>query len=141
VSGLTSPTYTLVEDTPPNASSKQFAVSALGGTQTDVDVHGISKPFTLTFFRPASFKMLGQPNTAGVVRQFPKNNFELLTRKGIEVLGDQPVQMLMIRTIVSVPAGSDVYEPEQIRAALSCHVGSLWAEASDISETLLTGTL
>lgn len=38
--GLTSPTYTHVVDTPPNAYTKQYAVTALGGTQTGVDVHG-----------------------------------------------------------------------------------------------------
>lgn len=142
VSGLTSPTYTHGADTsPPGTASKQYAVSALGGTQTGVDVHSVSKPFTFTMFKPTNFKLLGQPNNAGVIRNFPRNSFELLTRKGIGVLADQPNQILMIRTSFSIPAGSDIYEPEEIRAAVSLHCGLLWVQASGIADLILTGTL
>ena len=49
VTGLTSPTYTVAVDTPPNTWSKQWAVTALGGTQTGVDTSSsASRPFTLT---------------------------------------------------------------------------------------------
>lgn len=141
ISGLTSPTYTISADTAPSASSKQYAVTALGGTQTGVLAHTISSPFTLTMFRPGTFKVLGQPNSAGVVRAFPKNIFEVLTRKGVGVLANQPTQILPIRTTLGIPAGSDVYDAVSVKAAISAHIGLLWAIAQGISDTSLTGTL
>ena len=141
ITGLTSPTYTIVADTPPNAVSKQYAVSALGGTQTNVTVHSISSPFTLTMFRPANFKVLGQPNPSGVIRSFPKNNFEVLSRKGVSVLANQPIQTALIRSSFSIPAGADAYDAANLKAMISAHIGMLWAIAQGISDTCLTGTL
>lgn len=141
ISGFTSPTYTISLDSAPNAWSKQYAVSALGGTQTGVTVHSISSPFTLTMFRPANFKVLGQPTSSGLIRQFPKNVFEILTRKGVNVLANQPVQMLPIRTSLAIPAGADTYDVANIKAAISAHIGLIWAIAQGITDTSLTGTV
>lgn len=141
IAGLTSPTYTIGADTPPGPTSKQYAVSALGGTQTGATVHSISSPFTGTMFRPANFKVLGQPTPTGIIRAFPKNTFEILTRKGVNVLANQPVQLFPIRTSLSVPAGADVYDVINIKAAISFHIGLLWAIAQGITDTAVTGTL
>lgn len=141
ITGLTSPTYTIVSDTPPSAVSKQYAVSALGGTQTGVNVHSISSPFTLTMFRPANFKVLGQPNSSGTIRSFPQNRFEVLTRKGVSVLANQPIQTAMLRTSFSIPAGSDTYDVVNLKAMISAHIGMLWAIAQGLTDTVTTGTL
>ena len=141
ISGLTNPTYTITADTPPNASSKQYAVTALGGTQTGVVAHTISSPFTLTMFRPGTFKVLGQPSSSGVIRAFPKNTFEVLTRKGVNVLANQPTQLFPIRTTLGVPAGADTYDAVSLKAAISVHIGLLWAIAQGIADSSLTGTL
>lgn len=141
ITGLTSPTYTIVADTPPNASSKQYAVSALGGTQTGVTPHSLSAPFTHTMFRPSSIKSLGSPNSAGVVRTFPKNTFEVLTRKGCNVLANQPVQIASIRSSFTMPAGADTYDAASVKAMLSAHIGLLTQIAQGIADTVLTGTL
>lgn len=141
ITGLTSPTYTLAADTPPSASSKQYAVTALGGTQSGVVAHSISQPFTMTMFRPASFKVLGSPNASGVVNSFPKNTFEVLSRKGVGVLANQPVQLATIRTAFTIPAGADVYDANSIKALISAHIGLLTQVANGLSDTVLTGTL
>lgn len=141
ITGLTSPTYTLVSDTPPSATSKQFAVSAIGGTQTGVIAHSLSSPFTHTMFRPANYKVLGQPSPNGVVRSFPRNVFEVLTRKGLGVLLNQPIQTGMCRTSFSLPAGSDTYDINSVRAMISAHIGLLWQISNGLSETVNTGTL
>lgn len=141
ITGLTSPTYTLTADTAPSAVSKQYAVSALGGTQTGVVAHSISNPFTHTCFRPANFKVLGQPNPSGIVRSFPRNVFEVLTRKGMGVLLNQPIQTGLIRTTLSLPAGSDSYDVVSVKAAISAHIGLLWQIANGLSDTVNTGTL
>lgn len=141
ITGLTSPTYTIAADTPPNASSKQFAVTALGGTQTGVTAHSISSPFTQTMFRPSAFKVLSPPNAAGVVRSFPKNTFEILTRKGVGVLANQPTQLMTIRTTITIPAGADVYDAINVKAAQSAHFGLLAQIPQGVSDTVITGTL
>lgn len=72
--GLTSPTYTTTVDVAPSANGKQWAITALGGTQTNVDSHSVSKPFTVTVFKPAVMRQLGTPNpVTGVVTSVPRD--------------------------------------------------------------------
>lgn len=140
--GLTSPTYTIVADTPPNAYSKQWAVTALGGTQTGVDVHGASKPFTITCSRPAQVKPVPVPNAStGLYSTFPRNVYALLTRKGAAPVTGQVPQVLLIRTEISVVAGQDLIEPEDVRAALSLHIGALSQQSAGIGDTVITNLL
>jgi len=142
VTGLTSPTYTLLADVAPNINGKQYAVSALGGTQTSVDVNTVSKPFSITFFRPAVLRVLPQANpVTGVIKNVPMNTYKLITRKGASPAANQNPIVARITTTIEVPAGSDTYEPEELRAMLSAHFGVGWASASGISETVLTGVI
>jgi len=61
--GFTSPTYTIVVDTAPTNSGKQYAVSAIGGTQVGVDASSTpSRPFTITLSRPAVLRTLPAVN-------------------------------------------------------------------------------
>jgi hypothetical protein len=141
ITGLTSPTYTISADTAPSPNAKQFAVTALGGTQTGVSASVLSNQFTLTAFRPASIKLLPAVGTNGVLRAFPKNTFEFLIRKHVAVLANQPLQLATIRVSVSIPAGSDTYDSASLKAAWSCVVGMLNANAQALYDTLSTGSL
>ena len=141
ISGLTSPTYSLSVDTPPSSSSKQYAVSALGGTQPGVNAHSLSSPFTVTMFRPATIKSLGVPNASGVIKTFPKNTFELLTRKGVGVLANQPIQLATMRTAITMPAGADTYDSINIKAMLAFHIGLLTQIYQGLSDSVHTGTM
>lgn len=142
VTGLTSPTYTIVTDVAPNINGKQYAVSALGGTQTNVDVNSVSKPFTISFFRPAILRTLPQANpVTGIVKNVPINTYKLITRKGAAPSVNQVALTARITTIIEVPAGTDTYEPEDIRAMLSAHFGVGWDQASGIASTVLTGVI
>lgn len=142
VTGLTSPTYTLTTDVAPNINGKQYAVSALGGTQTGVDVNSVSKPFTLTFFRPSQLKVLPPPNpTTGVVKAIPVNSYKFITRKGAVPYVNQATQVARITTVIDVPAGTDTYEPEELRAMMSAHIGTLSQQSSGICDTILTGVI
>lgn len=142
VSGLTSPTYTLVTDIAPSINGKQYAVSALGGTQTGVDVNTVSKPFTITFFRPVALKTLPQVSpTTGVIKNIPMNQYKLITRKGVVPAANQMIMVGRITTTIEVPAGSDSFEPEELRAMISAHAGTMWAQASGIADTVITGVL
>jgi hypothetical protein len=129
-------------DVAPNINGKQYAVSALGGTQTSVDVNTVSKPFSITFFRPAVLRVLPQANpVTGVIKNVPMNTYKLITRKGASPAANQNPIVARITTTIEVPAGSDTYEPEELRAMLSAHFGVGWASASGISETVLTGVI
>lgn len=138
--GFTSPTYTLTADVAPTPNGKQYAITALGGTQVGVDSHSVSKPFTTTFFRPQQPKPLPAANPiTGVVKTIPINLYKLVTRKGAVPLVNQAAQVARVYTIIEVPAGTDTYEPEDIKAMLSLHVGILSQQAAGIGDTCLSG--
>lgn len=142
VPGFTTPTYTIAVDVAPGINGKQFAVTALGGTQTGVDVNTVSKPFTHTFFRPLVLKILGAVNpVTGIIKNVPVNTYKLITRKGAVPYANQQAQVARITTIIDVPAGTDTFEPEDITAMLSSHIGILNQQSSGIRDTVITGVL
>jgi hypothetical protein len=140
--GLTDPTYTIVSDTAPDTNGKQYAITDLGGTQTGVLAHSVASPFTLTFWRPKVLRVLGNPNpVTGVVANVPMNTYKLITRKGVIPLAGQPSRVAVITTTIDVPAGSDLADSEDIRAALSCHFGALSQVSAGIGDTVMTGVM
>lgn len=142
VSGLTTPTYTITTDVAPSINGKQFAVTALGGTQTNVDTNTVSKPFTISFFRPVTLRVLPAINpVTGIVKNVPMNQYKMITRKGVQPAVNQANMVARITTTIEVPAGSDTYEPEDLRALISAHFGTGWAQASGIADTVITGIL
>lgn len=140
--GLTSPTYTIVADTPPNPYGKQWFVSVLGGTQTGVTAHSVSSPFTIAQFRPPVYRLLDpiNPNT-GRINSIPTNVYKTVTRKGVIPIAGQPAKPLVITTTIEVPAGSDVADPLSIKAALSLHIGAVYQQASGLGDTTVQGSI
>jgi hypothetical protein len=140
--GLTSPTYTIAPDQAPSANGKQYAVTALGGTQTGVEVSSISNPFTITMFKVANAKSLPVLNpVTGVLSNVPKNTYKLIVRKGIEVMSGQPRQVELLSCDFSVPAGGDIQDPESVRAALSLLIGTMWANSAAIGDVFIQNLL
>lgn len=140
--GFTTPGYTLTVDTPPNVNSKQSAVTALTGTQAGVDIHSVSKPFTIMVQRPAQFAVLGRPNpTTGLIASVPRNTYKCLTRKGVLPLVGQPVVTAFLRTEIEIPAGSDTADTANLRAMISLHVGWLNGLAASLGDTVINGVL
>lgn len=141
ITGLTSPTFTLAAGQAPNAVSKQYNVTNLGGTQTGVLAHGLSTPFTCTMFVPTNIKVLGMPNSSGVIRSFPRNQFDLLIRKGMIPLTGQPSQVAWVRMMASIPAGCDIADKNSILSMMSLFSGLTWASAQGITDVLFNATL
>lgn len=142
MTGFTAPTYTLVADTAPDSNGIQKAVSALGGTQAGVVPHSVAAPFTMTAWRPKAFKTLGQPNpVTGRIANVPKNVYKFVTRKGVLPLAGQPYQTLLITTTIEVPAGSDVADAPNIKAAISAHAAGLYQQGAGLGDTVLSGIL
>ncbi len=139
---LTSPTYTIVQDTAPASNAKQYYVSALGGTQSGVLAHSVAAPFTGTMFRPTRLATLAPVNpVTGVLRSVPSNVYTVVTRKGVLPLAGQSYKVFPIRTVLDVPAGADVADPLSLAAAISFHIGLLAQLADEIRKTALTGTI
>ncbi len=142
VTGLTSPTYSVSVDQPPNPYSKQWYVSAIGGTQTGVDAASTaSKPWTFTFTRPASLKSLNAVDTSGVIRTVGFNTYEYLMRRGFLPLAGQAVRVSNWKSVFPVLVGSDVADAPNIRAAVSSYCGVLNQQASGLADSMITGSL
>lgn len=140
--GLTTPTYTVVSDVAPDWNARQWAVSALGGTQTNVRTHSASDPFTATFFRPKTFAQLGKPNpTTGVVKYVPMNAWRMLIRKGVLPLAGQSVVPAYVDMKLSIPAGSDTADAVNLRAMLSFAFGCAVQQSAGIGDSVVTGTM
>lgn len=141
--GFTAPTYTLVADVAPDGNNgKQWAVSALGGTQAGVTAHSVSSPFTIMVSRPKVFKALGKPNpTTGVISNVPMNVHKWVIRKGVTPAAGQTYAIAMARIELSVPSGSDTYDAANVRALLSACIGSFSQQSAGNGDTLINGIL
>lgn len=140
--GFTTPTYSFVSDVAPDSNGKQVAITALGGTQAGVTLHSVASPFTSTFVRPRTFKVLGQPNpVSGRIANVPRNTYKLLTRKGVTPLSGQPVVPAQMSTSIDIPAGSDLTDPANLRAMLSVHIGMLTQLSAELGNTVVTGIM
>lgn len=140
--GFTSPTYTLTTDSNPDWNGKQYAVTALGGTQTGVTSHSVASPFTISFFKPKVSRNLGKPNpVTGAVKDIPRNVYKQIVRKGVLILAGQPYQTMQITVIADVPAGADTADPSNVRAAFSAAAGALNQIASGFGDTAVSGIL
>lgn len=140
--GFTSPTYTITEDNPPNGHSEQWAITGIGGTQpSDVTASTVSVPFTVTVERPASFRAAPTLPTNGILGNVPRNVYKVRTRKGVIPVAGQAAQTMLIETKFSVPAGVDVADPDNMRAAVSAHVGLIDNLSASIGNLAVYGVL
>lgn len=140
--GLTSPTYTHVADIAPDNNGRQYAVTALGGTQTGVTTHSVASPFTITATRPRVFRVLGKPNpVTGLVKDVPMNVYKVLVRKGVTPLTGQPFAIAWCRIEIAVPAGADTQDPANVRAMLSAAFGVASQQSAGIGDTAVSGVL
>lgn len=135
--GLTSPTYTLTVDSPPSGGNvvKQWAVTALGGTQTNVAVHSGAAPFTISAIRPATYRGLSPVGANGLLRSVPRNTMKLVVRKGVTPLTGQPPAILIASLVIDVPAGSPDADTNSVAAAISLLGGAIAQLAAGVGDT------
>lgn len=140
--GFTTPTYTVVADTPPNAYSKQYAVTAVGGAGNTPSLHSASSPFSVTFSRPAQLRAAPVPNAVnGLIGNSPRNTYSVLVRKGQVPVTGQAAQTAVLRCDFQVVAGADTVSATDVRAALSLLIGSLNQQSAGIGDTLTNAIL
>jgi len=140
--GFTSPTYTVTSDVAPDAQSRQYAVTSLGGTQTGVTTHTATSPFTFTVRRPVSFKQVGVPNpSTGVIYPSGKNVWKMIVRKGCTPAASQSPIVGLASVELSVPAGADTYDAPNVRAMVGFLIGCLSNQSSGIGDSLVSGIM
>lgn len=141
--GFTSPTYTIVADVAPTSAGRQYAVTAIGGTQAGVDAASTaSRPFTVTLSRPATLKSLGPVDpVTGALRSVPRNTYTVILRKGVTPLAGQASVTVIGKLTLDVPAGSDLADAPNLRAALSLLVGSLNQVSAGFGDTIVSGVI
>lgn len=141
--GFASPTYTIAADTAPTNAGKQYAVSAIGGTQAGVDsASSPSRPFTITLSRPAVLRQLPAVDpVTGALRAVPRNSYKVIVRKGVTPLANQPAAVLNATLQIDVPAGADTADASNVRAALSLLIGSLNQISASAGDTLVSGVI
>lgn len=146
VTGLTSPTYTYTEDST-DQNSRKFVVTALGGTQTGVEVHSIGSPFFLQVSRQPQLKSLPKPNNLGIYPSIPVNEFRIKGVKGATVNGSvagvSSETLCTLDCRLRVPAGVELStnDPEELKALLSFLCGFMFSNASGIYDLASTGLL
>lgn len=137
--GFTAPTYTVTPDNASDVNGKQWAVTALGGTQALVRAHTATDPFTFTYWKPKFYRLLGKANpTTGLISNVPKNIHRINVFKGVQVAAGQPVQIAYVKAEVGIPAGSESYDAANLRAMCSLFTGGLWQIASGAGDTWIT---
>lgn len=142
--GFTTAIVTNVADTGPNAHSVQQAMTAetSGTFPSGMVFHSVSSPFTFTAERPAQFRILPPVNpVTGKLGSVPRNVFTFRTRKGVVPLAGQSPVTMVIETKVSIPAGADVADPDNIRLGMGVHIGEMNSISVGLVETLIDGIL
>lgn len=140
--GLTSPTYSISADLAPDANSRQYVVTSVGGTQTNVRASSAGDPFTATIRKDKVYKARPAKNPVnGSYGNIPMNKTELLCRKGVYIDSDNTVRNANLRVIAELPAGSEVNDAANIRALCSFALGLLAEEAADYGDSLVTGII
>lgn len=140
--GFTSPTFTIAASSTTFPNGKGYVVTAKGGTQPGaVDVHSASRPFSLLASRPANVRSLPAVNANGVLPNVPVNTYTLNTRKGVTPLSGQSAALMSVKTQLNIPAGADLADPANVRAAISAHIGALTQLSAELGETALTGEI
>lgn len=141
VTGLTNPTYTIVEDGS-QSNAKAYVVTALGGTQTNVRTHSVSDRFSVQIYRPAVLRALPRANPlTGVYGTIPKNVYNVVVKKGVKVDANGVLDQMTMRLSIEVPAGADAADAINIKAALSFIAGILWTQPDDFADLAVLGTI
>jgi hypothetical protein len=138
--GFTSPTYTISPDNNPGNNGKQWIVTALGGTQAGVTSHSASDPFTISAFKPLSYKVAQFISTT-VFKRPPRNIYSVIVRKGVNVNSNFPKDVAIFRGTFEIPAGSEALDAANIRAALSLMLGSLTQTSAGWGDSLIFNQL
>jgi hypothetical protein len=139
--GFTTPGFTIVTDQPPAWNAKQWAISALTGTQTGASATSQSSPFIFIAYRPVAFTPVGRVNPQGVLVNNGFNNWAFVVKKGMIPLAGQAPQVATFTLNMKIPAGADLASPGEIKSALSLLFGAVTQVSAGTGDSLISGTM
>lgn len=141
--GFTSPKFVTTLDKEPDTSARQVAILTTTGTLPGtVTMHTVSSPFTISYWRPKVFQILGRADpVTGTISKVPVNKHKFITRKGVTVATGQSPRVLVIRTEMDIPAGAETVDIANIRAALSAHFGACSNMSAGVGDTVNNGIM
>lgn len=141
--GFTTPAWVLTADTPRNLNSKMWAVTSATGTVTGVDFNSASSPFKIEVSRPVVLRAVPPANaiTGIIANSIPVNEYRWTCWKGAKPAANNVAITAQAILTVRVPAGTDTYEPEDIRAMLSLIIGALNQQSAGFGDTAVSGVL
>jgi hypothetical protein len=144
ITGLTTPTYTLTSDTPPDVNAKAWVVTALGGTQTGVSVHKNEMPFRVIVRRPKVVKTPSARNTVtGQYVNAGKNEYSITIVKGVNILNgmsNTQYENIVAKLTLAVPIAMGNDEV-QLSALASFLGGFITNQIQGIKDTSLNSVL
>lgn len=138
--GFTTPAYVVASDNNPGNNGKQWIVTGLTGTQTGVTTHSASDPFTISAFKPLSYKIAQFVSTT-IFKRPPRNIYSVIVRKGVNVNSNFPRDIAIFRGQFEIPAGSESLDAANLRAALSAFIGSLTQVSAGWGDSLIYNQL
>lgn len=139
--GFTTPGYTVVVGNAPNNRSKQWAITAINGTQSGVRAHSVGDPFTIDFSLPGQIKTLPavNPITGALRYPVPRNKHKILVTKGVMVLANQPLDKSYVDISINLAAGSELADLPNNKAMLSLAIGALQQFSAGLGDTVGNG--
>lgn len=140
--GFTAPTYTITADSAVPSHGKQWAVTAIGGTQAGVTTHTASSPFTWAYFKPKFWKLLARASAlTGLISNVPKNTSKVIVRKGVKPAVNAPDDVMIITITSDIPSGAESYDSANVKAAYSFAIGALTQQSAGIGDTVNSGLM
>lgn len=127
-----------------HAVQRMFTALDSGTAPAGIEWHSVSNPFTVTFFRPAQFASVGVVNPiTGALRTINRNHYRVLLRKGVIPLAGQASSPMWIDTKISIPAGAESADSDNVEAAVAAAVGVLYdiAGAGEFVQMVKTGSI
>jgi hypothetical protein len=139
--GFTTPGYTVTADVAADTNGKQWAITAITGTQTGVTSHSPQSPFTWTYWRPKVAKLLPPIGLNAQYSNVPNNKHSVVVRKGVTIALNQPTRVAQCRVDIEIPAGAESYDAANVRALISAAIGGLNQLSAGIGDTVATNIL
>jgi hypothetical protein len=139
--GFTTPGYTVTADVASDTNGKQWAITAITGTQAGVTSHSPQSPFTWSYWRPKVAKLLPAIGLNAQYSNVPLNKHVMITRKGVTIAANQPPRVAQARIELEIPAGAESYDAANVRALISATVGALNQLSAGIGDTTTSNIL
>lgn len=142
VTGAAAPVFTPIEDSSAGPNFRRWYITTVASANS-ATAHSVSHPFYVELHRPSAFKPQPQFDPTGtrvVNGPVGRNTYKLRVIKGVTPASGL-FGVVLIETLIHVPAGADVNDAANVRAALSVLGGLFIEDPAGLAETPINGLL